>query len=342
MPTSRLINSQLSLLTDNNNNISPINSIMWKSWIKPITFFGLSSTVSIITSPIVAIANYWKKTTKLDFISGWNSFISSPAAFVSSELINSFFYTLAFFRIEFCLDIILNNRVTNKEKLKQSSKDVMLVMSLLFINEISKNVMHNQLNNEEIWNELFKDFAWSFDKEIVIVIAWKIFKMCLTNNRDCNDYFNSALTLILFGISYVNVNILQTLYNASVWQISLFEFMTNFKPIFVSNSIIGCFRIVSSSLLTCFFNDIATKWKNDWCNTPSDDEVALLQEVVTDSINRSYNTFTNPIVNVNLSNNQQLNRSVSYESFFNIQKINNTNERVDNVNNSQTVNVMRI
>lgn len=50
-----LTDSQLPLLTDNNNNINTTTILIWKSWIKPFSLIGLSWTVSIITSPIVAI-----------------------------------------------------------------------------------------------------------------------------------------------------------------------------------------------------------------------------------------------------------------------------------------------
>ncbi len=91
-----LTDSQLPLLTDNNNNIKTTTTPIWKSWIKPFSLISLSWTVSIITSPIVTITNYWKKTTKFEFINGWNDFIMRPTTFISSELINSFFIVWLF------------------------------------------------------------------------------------------------------------------------------------------------------------------------------------------------------------------------------------------------------
>ncbi|WP_281749215.1 hypothetical protein [Spiroplasma ixodetis] len=36
----------------------------------------------------MAITNYWKNTTKFEFVNGWNDFIMRHTTFISSELIN--------------------------------------------------------------------------------------------------------------------------------------------------------------------------------------------------------------------------------------------------------------
>lgn len=274
MPNS-LSNSYQPLLTENNNNINISNIPIWKSWIKPVTLVTFSSMFSIITAPIVAITNYWKETTKFDFINGWNNFIMNPLTFISSELINSFFYTLAFFKIEFCLDTLFTNNLNWKDKLITVAKNSILVISLIFINEVSKDSLYHQLNSEKGWISLSEDFIFNLGKETIIVFAWKIFKMCLTNNYDFSSYLNSTLIMTLLGISYVGVNVGQTLY--TIWNIPISNFMTNFSVIFFSNTITGVFRIVSSSSLTSFFEDIAIKWKNDCCQKSSINETDLLQ-----------------------------------------------------------------
>ena len=338
MPRS-LTDSQLPLLTYNNNNMNTANIPIWKLWIKPFNLITLSWMVSIITSPIVAITNYWKKTTKFEFINGWNDFIMSPTTFISSELINSFFYSLAFLKIEFCLDTILNDSLSKKDKLKKVSKNNMLVISLLFINEISKNMIYNQLNTEEIWISLAKDFVFNLGKEIVIVIVWKIFKNCLinvrncfTNNRNFSNYCNPISIMILLGIAYIGMNVGQTLY--IIWNSSISDFfMPNFLAIFTSNSITASFRIISNSLLTYFFSDIIKKWKNGLCKKPSQEKIDSFQEVVGNGITRTYNTFGDTTT-------LKLKHSISYDSFFNIQEVNKIGEQDFVINNIQKPNFM--
>lgn len=296
MPSS-LSNLYQPLLANNNINIS--NIPLWKSWVKTVTVITFSSMVSIITAPIVAITNYWKETTKFEFVDGWNNFIMNPLIFISSELINSFFYTLAFFKIEFCLDTLFTNNLSWKDKAITITKNSTLVMSLIFINEVSKNIIYNTLNSEKIWISLSEDFIFNLGKETVIVIAWKIFKMCFTNNSSFRNYVNSTLIITLLAIGYVVANIGQTLY--IIRNTSISNFLTNFPVIFTSNTITGGFRIVSSSLLTAFFADIANKWKNSCCQKSLVNDADLLQEtqevVVTD--NSSYGTFADATRGVN-------------------------------------------
>ncbi len=333
MPSS-LSNSYQPLLTENNNNINTSNIPIWKSWIKPFTLVTFSSVFSVITAPIVATTNYWKETMKFDFINGWNNFISNRFTFISSELINSFFYTLAFFKIEFCLDTLFINNLNWKDKLKTVAKNGFLAISLIFINEVSKDIVYHQLNSKKAWISLSEDFIFNLGKEIVIVFAWKIFKMCLTNNYHFSNYLNSALIIASLGIGYVAVNIGQTLY--TIWKMPLFNFMPNFSVIFASNTVTGGFRIVSSSSLTAFFKDITTKWRNGYYQNLSINETDLLQEVIITDINRSYNTFDNSRV----INNSSPKRTISYDSFFNIQEVNSSDEHIPIVKNMKSSNLM--
>ncbi|WP_425381018.1 hypothetical protein [Spiroplasma endosymbiont of Polydrusus pterygomalis] len=333
MPSS-LANSYQPLLTENNNNINISNILFWKSWIKPFTLVTFSSMFSVITASVVAITNYWKETTKFDFINGWNNFISNWFTFISSELINSFFYTLAFFKIEFCLDTLFTNNLNWREKLKTVAKNSFLAILLIFINEVSKDIVYHQLNGEKSWFSLSEDFIFNLGKEIVIVFAWKTFKMCLTNNYNFSNYLNSALIIASLGIGYAAVNVGQTLY--TIWNMPLFNFMPNFSVIFASNTISGGFRIVSSSSLTAFFKDIATKWRNGCYQNSSINETDLLQEVIVADINHSYNTFDNS----RIINNSSLKRIISYDSFFNIQEVNSSDERIPIVKNMKRNNFM--
>lgn len=58
------------------------------------------------------------------------------------------------------------------------------------------------------------------------------------------------------------------------------------------------------------------------------------KEVVIANINCSYNTFDNSIVVNNLS----LKRAISYDSFFNIQEVNNSDELIPIVKNIKSLN----
>lgn len=331
-----LTNSQVPLLSSNNNisaSTSAYNSIIsntinntnsrWKSWSKSIASFSVSTVIStVITSPIIAITDYWKETTKLSLINGWTRFIINPAMFISNELINSFFNTLTFLKLEFFFDTIVDNSLSTTKKLKKCSKNAVLIMMILLINDIGSTIISNQFTKQNIWYELSKNFMFNFFKEIGIVIAWKTFKCCLTENNSVNDYVNAMIIMVLLAVCYVDINALQTLYQHYVKTIPISEFMLNFIPIVVSNTVTGGLRIVSSSLLTYFFNDIVKRWNSSSYQQLSDHEHEVLSTSNTINNSRSYTTFD--------SNNLRLpviKRSISNDSFFNAKAINKFSEQ---------------
>lgn len=155
--------SRSLLLTDSNDNVAAV-TVIWKSWVKPFTLFSLSSIVSIVTSPLVLITNYWKETAKFDFVNGWNIFIVSPNFFIFNELINSFFTTLSYFSIEFFLNTIISSSLISKEKLKKVSKSITLTMLLLLTNEIVKNIISKQFSNSSNVKFVICKFSFYFWK----------------------------------------------------------------------------------------------------------------------------------------------------------------------------------
>lgn len=212
---------------------------------------------------------------------------------------------MAFFKIEFCLDTFFNNNLNCRDKLIIVAKNSILVVSLIFINEVSRNIIYNQLTiDKKIALSLFENFIFNFGKEIVIVIAWKVFKISWENNNNYNSYLNSIFITVLFAIGYGAVNVGQTLY--TIWDTLITNFFPTFCIILTSNIITSGLRIVASSSLSYFFSDIATKWKNNrCCQRTLIDETALLQEVVSVDTN-SYGSFaTTPMVS---SNSIQFNR----------------------------------
>lgn len=128
------------------------------------------------------------------------------------------------------------------------------------------------------------------------------------------------LIITLFAILYINVNIIQTSYNSYLRKIPMVKFISNFTAIFISNSIIGSLRIVSSNLLSYFFIDMATKWKH------------CLSKKAVVSANNTIARCSLAAVNDSF-NCQKLKHSVSYDSFFSIKTVNEIGEKVTSINN---------